>query len=226
MEEQFAVDTVIEPAEVLKSNAAMFGLLSQLFLREPTENFIESLRETRFPAHTGNDDMDKGIWMLASYLSRTGDSAAEELGADYFRTFIGGGTDSFSAAYPMESVHTGRKRLRMGAARDEVLAIYRAYGMEKGEGMRDEEDHIACELGFLRVLSERAVTALEQGDEAEAEALVKAQANFMDDHLLNWVPKFTQVMRMFAKTDFYLGLSWLTLGFIQDSRVALEELLG
>ena len=224
--EEAALEEMAQPQEIMESSAAIFELLSQLYASEPSYEFIEALRETRFPAHTGNERMDEGIWKIASYLSKTGDSATEELAADYCRTFMGAGSDSYSAAYPLESVHTGHKRLIMQGARDEVMAVYKAYGMEKSDRLRDGEDHIAYELDFMSVLASRTAELIEEGKADEAEKLVHAQLNFMDDHLLNWVPKLTKQMRSYSKTDFYHGVSLLTIGYLRENREVLQEMVA
>lgn len=212
-------------ADDMEAAASTYGLLARLYLEEPCEGFIEELRGIRFPASTGSDFVDKGYHLIATYLSRVGSAAQSELAADYCRTFIGNGTDSYAAAYPVESVHVGRKRLLMQAARDEVLAVYRAYGLQKSGYLKDGEDHIAYELEFMQFLADRCAAVLREGDEKQAESLIQAQLNFLDDHLLNWVGKLTKQMRHFAQTDFYQGASYLTFGYLKESRAALAEIL-
>lgn len=214
-----------EFADVMEASSSTYGLIARMYLEEPSAEFIGALRQTRFPAATGNEFVDKGYRLIATYLSRVGAAAQDELAADYCRTFIGNGTDSFAAAYPVESVHTGRKRLLMQAARDEVLAIYRAYGLEKSGHLKDGEDHIAYELEFMQFLADKCAAMLRAGDEDQAEQLARAQLNFLDDHLLNWVGKLTKQMRHFARTDFYQGVSYLTFGFLKESRAALQDML-
>lgn len=214
-----------EIADAMQAAAATHGLLARMYLEEPSDGFIAELRSMRFPALTGNDFMDEGYRRIATYLSRVGAAAHDDLAADYCRTFLGNGTDSYAAAYPVESVHTGRKRLLMQASRDEVLAIYRAYGLEKSGHLKDGEDHIAYELEFMRFLAEKCSAALRSGDEDGGEQLVRAQLNFLDDHLLNWVGKLTRQMRAFARTDFYQGVSYLTFGYLKENRALLEDIL-
>ena len=213
-----------ELALSMEESSALYGLLATCYRHEPSPEFIAALRATRFPASTGSEFMDRGYRLIATYLSRVGNSAAEELAADFARTFIGNGTDSYSAAYPQESVHVGRKRLLMQAARDEVLAIYRAYGLEKSGELKDGEDHITYELEFMGFLAGRCAEALRAGDEVEAEALVRAQQHFLADHLLNWVGKLTKQMRYFAQTDFYRGVSYLTFGYLKESEAFLRDI--
>ncbi|NHM16556.1 hypothetical protein GMI69_07790 [Eggerthellaceae bacterium zg-887] len=87
-----------ELAVLMDGVAASYGLLSRLYLKEPDDETVAALRRMRFPAHTGNEFLDRGYCQIVGYLSRTGAAAVEELRADYSRTFIGGGIDSRSAA--------------------------------------------------------------------------------------------------------------------------------
>ena len=148
-----------------------------------------------------------------------------DLAVDYTRTFIGHGVDAFSAAYPFESVYTSEKRLLMQEARDEVLAIYRACGLDKQDSWKEGEDHIALELEFEQILINRTVEALERGDEEAAFELLTTQKNFLDDHLAAWSPMLTSDMKRFASTDLYRGLAHLTDGFLETDLLFLEDLL-
>lgn len=213
-------------AEAMEDGASAIGLLSQLYRKEADSETIDSLRTMRFPAHTGNVDSDKGALALVTYLSRTGAQAQEKLAADFARVFLGGGLDSFSAAYPVESVHTGRKRLVMQGARDEVRAIYLCFGLERTEDLKEGEDHVSFELAFLQLLMERTARAFCEGDMQEARRLLGTQRNFLTDHLLNWVPRLTEQMRFFSKTDFYRGLSYLTTGYLHDCDSLVNEAIG
>ena len=209
-----------------KQRAATYGLLSRLYRVEIDEELLEELRGMRFPAKTGSDEVDAGYRLIAQYLSNAWDNSVTDLAVDYVRTFIGHGVDAFSAAYPFESVYTSEKRLLMQEARDEVLAIYRAAGLDKQDSWKEGEDHIALELEFEQILANRTVEALERGDEDEAFSLLTTQKNFLDDHLAAWAPMMTSDMRRFAKTDLYRGLAHLTDGFLSSDRAFLADVLA
>ena len=177
----------------------------------------------RFPASTGNDAMEEGYRLLAGYLGRADAGTLTELAVDYVRAFIGHGIDGHAAAYPFESVYTSAKRLMMQGARDEVLALYRAEGVDKSDDWKDGEDHVALELEFMKTLAERAAKSLREGDETEAARLLQVQHAFLDDHLRKWLPTFTRDMGIFAKTDLYLGLARLTAGFLQVEEEFMAE---
>lgn len=215
-------------ADFIKLNqqrAATYGLLSRLYRVEIDEDLLEELRGIRFPAHTGNSKVDEGYRLIATYLSNAWDNSVTDLAIDYVRVFIGHGVDAFSAAYPFESVYTSEKRLLMQEARDEVLALYRAAGLDKQDSWKEGEDHIALELEFEQVLTNRTVAALERNDEDEAYALLATQKNFLDDHLAAWAPMMTSDMKRFASTDMYRGLAHLTDGFLATDRAFLADVL-
>ena len=150
----------------------------------------------------------------------------EDAARDYLRVFIGSNTTGHAAAYPNESVHTSAERLVMQDARDEVLAVYRAAGLESSSRWRSGEDHIACELEYMQVMSERAAAACAAGDMTKAASTLMAQHHFLDDHLLGWVGFLTDEMLKFAQTDLYRGLAHLTRGFLTEDKAFLDEVLA
>jgi TorA maturation chaperone TorD len=220
------IGEVQELIELTKQRASTYQFLSHLYRKEVDEDFLNQMKALRFPLNTGNDDIDKGYRLLAAYLSTVWENSLTDLAVDYSRTFIGHGIDAFSASYPYESVYTSKKRLLMQEARDEVLAIYRSVGLDKKDSWREGEDHIALELEFEEILCGRIVEALEKNDEETAYSLLLLQKDFLFDHLVAWVPMFTADMLRFAKTDFYLGLAYLTQGFLRMDLAFLQELLS
>lgn len=220
---QEAADTVTaeELASIHEGRARLYGLLARMYRVEVDPLLLDQLRAMKFPAATGDERMDKGYRMLAAYLANVDGATLTELAIDYVRAFIGHGIDGHSAAYPFESVHVSEKRLMMQGARDEVLAVYHSEGIDKREDWREGEDHIALELEFMQTMAQRTAAALRDGNETEAERLLAVQRSFDEAHLSVWVPTFTRDMRLFAKTGFYQGLSYLTEGFLAVDRAFL-----
>lgn len=211
-------------ASLVKQRADTYGLLSRLYRVEVDQELLDELCGMRFPASTGNADVDQGYRLMATYLSNLWENSVTDLAVDYVRCFIGHGVDAYSAAYPFESVYTSEKRLLMQEARDEVLAIYRSAGLDKQSTWKEGEDHIAVELEFMQIIAQRTADALLRGDDDEAFNLLLTQRNFAEDHLLSWVPMMTADLKRFAKTDFYRGLAFLTEGFLATDREFLEDI--
>ncbi len=214
-----------ELAELCYSRATSYGLLARLFRTEINESMLEELKEMHYPVETGNELMDKGYYEIAKYLSNAWVDPLLELSIDYSKTFLGSGIDAHSAAYPYESVYTSEKRLLMQDARDEVLAIYRANGLDKAESWKVGEDHIAVELEFMRILNRRAAQALEKNNLDKAFSCINTQRNFMNDHIAVWVPVFTEDVRRFSDTLFYRGIADVTEGFLAEDQLLLESLI-
>lgn len=224
LEEDESLETTL--IEVLQGRAATYALLTRFFRTEVDEEFLAILRNTRFPADTGVDSMDRGHRMIVSYLSQAEPDVLTQLAIDYSRTFLGGGNDAYSAAYPFESVYTSPKRLMMQNARDEILALYRAAGLEKLESSKEAEDHLSYELEFMEILIDRSVEALEKNDEELAVSFLQQQRNFLNDHLMRWYPMMAKDIAKFSRTGFYKGVGEVTLGFLASDFEFLNELLG
>jgi len=108
----------------------------------------------------------------------------------------------------------------------EVLHVYRGAGFAKNPGFKEPEDHLAVELAFMALLCGRAVEALRAGDEAGAERQLRAQREFLSDHLLNWIDRFTSDVRKAAEDGFYFDLATFTEDFLTADAAELAEVLG
>lgn len=218
--------TYNELAEMCDRRAGTYYLLARIYRTEADAELLATMRKMHFPVGTGNDKVDRGYLQIAKFLAGTWENSVSELATDYARTFIGGGIDGFSAAYPYESVYTSEKRLIMQDARDEVLAIYRSLGLDKSSQWTDGEDHIALELELMMTLCQRASKDLVAGDAAGARKCLETQKNFLDDHLNSWVPMFTADVRRFARLGLYHGVADLTEGFLEVESQLLEDILS
>ncbi|MBR2836579.1 MAG: molecular chaperone TorD family protein [Coriobacteriales bacterium] len=220
-----ADEALLGLATLCRQRAATYGLLARLFRVEVDQPLLNELHSSRYPASTGNSLVDEGYRDIATYLSNADERSVTELAVDYTRTFIGYGVDAYSAAFPFESVYTSEKRLKMQDARDEVLAIYHAYALDKDESWEENEDHLAVELEFMQVMCSRAASALEAGDEDRAVQHLEVQRGFLADHLNAWVPMFTSDIARISKTSFYKGLGKLCEGYLQEDAVFLDGIL-
>ncbi len=216
-----------ELADACEARAETYALLARFYRTEVDQEFLDALCAMLYPMESGDARIDEGHYSIAKYLSNEWVDPLRKLSVDFAKTFLGDGMDAYSCAYPYESVYTSPKRLLMQEARDEVLAIYRSCGLDKQPEWSVGEDHISVELEFMRVLCLRAAVALRKGDEEKALGLFNTMANFLDEHLLGWVPMFTADARRFSKTLFYKGVANLTEGFLEaDQRFLADVMAG
>ena len=218
-------DMVATLISTMEGRIQTYQLLSRLYREEVDEELLEQMHESLYPVASGNESVDKGNLLIATQLSNLWANTMVDLAVDYNRTFVGHGVDAHSAAYPFESVYTSEKRLLMQDARDEVRAIYRSEGLDKGEDWRVGEDHIAVELEFMEILAMRVIEALETDKEDEAWHVLMVQKNFLEDHLCSWVPMLIADIHKFAQSDLYRGLAYLTEGFLETDLTFLQDLL-
>lgn len=222
--EEVAAPEEVNLVELMNARARSYGMLARLFREEVDLPTLRELQQMRFPQATGNAAADEGYHQLYDYLKRAWDDSVTELAIDYVSTFIGHGVNGYSAAYPYESVYTSERRLLMQEARAEVLATLRENELMRGS-WNEAEDHIALELEFMQRLSLRVLEALSDGAEDEAVAYLRISYDFLENHLMNWVPMLVADMRLHARTLFYQGLGQLTLGALREDEAVLRELL-
>jgi putative dimethyl sulfoxide reductase chaperone len=218
--------TQITLNDVLKNRTSTYQMLTRLYMSEVDEEYLDKLRTMHFPKNTGNAHVDEGYRLIREFLNQADVNAVDILAADYVRAFLGSGVSGFSAAYPFESVYTSPKRLMMQDARDEMLALYRAAGLGKADSWKESEDHIAVQLEYMTILGTRISEKYDAGDEDGAIELLFSQKNFLEDHLLAWFPMMAKDMEKFPKTDFYRGLGKLTLGFLENDKEFLDDILA
>lgn len=213
-----------ELARLFDDRAAMYGLMAALFREEVSWEQLRELRGMAFPQNTGNATLDVGFRDLHDYLAGAWRGSESDLAVDYSRTFIGSGTSGYSAAYLYESVYTSDRRLLAREARGEVLQYFRNNGLKKGK-WNDLEDHIALELEFLQILSQRVAEALREGNEDAAVNDIRCSYDFLRAHVNNWMPMLAGDMLKFSETGFYRGLARIVLGYGEADEALLAELL-
>lgn len=209
---------------LMESRVSMYSMLAQLFQKEVSVEQLHELQRMNFPTATGNTLVDEGYRDMYDYLKLAWDQSVDELKVDYSRTFIGHGSNGYSAAYLYESVYTSGRRLLAREARGEVLEAYRENGLKKGK-WNDMEDHLGLMLEFMQVLASRSCEALQAQDYARFDELLEKQHDFVRNHLLNWLPMMLDDVLRFAQTSFYQGLAKLVLGYAEVDEELLRELV-
>ena len=196
----------IELLATLESRRSGYVFLSQVYAREVTLDFLRKLRD----APQGVDRM------LKEFTERLKGSDLREveleLATEYAALFLNVGK------YPVflfESVYTSKEKLLMQEARDEVLSEYRKEGLDKIEGFKEPEDHIAIELEFMSYLCQKTIDSIKNSDSETTLAYLNKQKDFLEKHLMVWVPAFCIDLEQATKSDFYQGIAKLTKNFME-----------
>lgn len=189
---------------IIKQRANVYKFLSTLYRDEISKDLIAKLADKEliaklkeFTKECKFSDLGRGIDKMAKYLGKAKVDHYKDLSYEYADLFLNAG---INPALPYESVHSTGEPVVMQKSVFDVRAAFRKAGVHKPEGYKDLEDYIAVELEFVRYLLDK-----EDAD---------AAAEFINNHLMNWIPEFHAALYNATALDFYKGLSAFTLSFL------------
>ena len=211
-------------AERYRDYADMYRFFGGAMLYELTAEQIDLLAGADLSA---DDDMDpeaaEGYKWLHTYLSRRGEDARRDLAVDYARIFLAAGVYEGDTAVPYESVFLSEEHILMQEPRDEVVSAYKAWGYAVRDDMNIPEDHAGFEFEFAALLADRIADALEAGEDCSAE--VAAQSDFIEKHMLSWLPMLKDRVDTFAELRFYPALMRIECGTLRENLADNTSLL-
>ena len=212
-------------ADFMEEMREACSFLSSLFLSELSEEALDALSTSDLASDTGNPKIDEGYGLIRRYLSFPESDRRCELACEYARIFLAAGIydQDRATAVPYESVFTSDDGIMMQEARDHVVAVYREHGFAVDPSLHEPEDHIGFELAFLGEMARQcALDGVEFDDAGLKESLI-AQRDFLDGHILNWLPKLASVAEGYATNSFYPGIFLVAMGVLEDARTFLSE---
>lgn len=213
-----------ETKEILEMRRNFYAFLYRMYLEEPPRGFIDDLVNGKFyfPRLTLDEELSEGFRVLKGFMEKrkgkTIDELHEDLVDEYTLLFIG---PHRLPVQPYESWWVDGKL--MGESLLKVKRDCRKAGVVKSRDYAEPEDHIAFELKFMHHLCEEELSAsLEKKRFVEC---LNLQRDFLNDHLLRWVPEFCDELYECELSDFYGGIARLTKGFLLLEDAVVEELL-
>ncbi len=215
--------------ELIQKRQTIYSFLRELYAKEATKKLLAEMPGKMKPLLAiaemlpGEEESKavKEFVQFADGLSAADMAALEtKLAADYARLFL---SIHKVPPHPSESVY--REGAMMQYARDEVLKTYWSFGVDKKKEFTEPEDHIAVELSFLSDLCQKASQSLKKGNTDEAKRYVQGQRDFLEGHLMKWMPKLVKDILSTAQTPFYRGIAVFTQGYLAADLSATEELL-
>ena len=219
--------TKAEISEILENRCSTYAFLSQMYREEVSSALLSQLVSELATDEAQGDVGGEGHELLRQFALGVRNSdlgqVETELAAEYARLFLIGRKDG---VFPYESVYTSEERLLMQEARDEVLLAYRQEGLDKTEAFKEPEDHLALELGFMVYLCQKTVESMERAEEEAAVAYLEKQKDFLQAHLMVWVPQFCQDLAQVTRSDFYRGMAKITQEHLNLEGETIDELLG
>jgi len=212
-----------ETKEPLEIRRDFYAILYRMYLEEPPRELADDLVNEKFssPRLTLDEELSDGFRGLKEFMEKSKGKEADELHEDlvdeYIRLFIG---PHRLPVQPYESWWVDGKL--MGESLLKVKRDYRKAGIVKSRDYAEPEDHIALELRFMHYLCEEELST--DNEERFVECL-NLQKDFLNEHLLRWVPDFCDALYECELSDFYKNIAKLTKGFLLLEDAVIMELL-
>ena len=184
-------------------------LSGELLAEMPTRMKPLLVVSDMFPYSVAKKEVKELVQFTDKIDSHNLDDLQMRLAADYAGLFL---SINKIPPHPSESVY--REGTMMQSYRDEVLKMYWSFGVNKRNDFSEPEDHIAVELSFMMYLCEKSIEALKKGDMKGFRRYIQGQNDFLEDHLVRWVPKLVKDIVDTAQMPFYRAIAVLTWEFI------------
>ncbi len=214
--------------EILLGQQLVFGLLGKAFYSYCDRVWLQSLADNdvfcSIPFGGQQTDTRQGQKVLVTWCEeqRGGmtDAAYESLCADYTRLFVASGP---SYTPPWESIYFSDDQLTFERQTEQVRSWYRRYCLEPEKMYQEPDDHIGLELSFVGHLAGLARAAHQEEDRRAFYALLDAQHNFLQEHLLRWAPQWCHRACEKAQNLFYTGVSLVSKGALEELTLVIRD---
>ncbi len=216
-----------ELIEMMEGRANFYRLLARVFRKEVDAEFLEALAgQTQLLAALRGISR-KGQSLLKDFLRQISavqmESVVNDLTVEYADLFLGTGRSQGRSALPYASVYLGRDKSLMEEPYVQIRRFYQRAGFQAAAGSSELEDHVASVLEFLGHLAAGTSCSIAGGDWATAREQLSSQAEFLDKHVLTWVPAFCRDTSRHASSGFYKAFALLTAAFAKADRAVVEE---
>jgi TorA maturation chaperone TorD len=214
----------MEAADLLTLRSLTYGFLARVSFAELDRPTLEQLRSSgvfeEFPLDWDSDaamELRQGLQLMASGLGLPEEGQLAALEADFARLFLG-----YSLLCPpFESAYRNEEHLLLCEETLEVRNFYQRYGFQQQETLQLPDDHVALELEFLALMGQTAHDSA--ATSSQVVDCLRASHQFLQDHVLAWVPEFAGDVFRNAETDFYRGVALFLRGFVQMDAELLAD---
>jgi TorA maturation chaperone TorD len=224
--------TTNESIEVFfAARAAIYRILQNLLGNEPSIEALKQLvsptsRELFFLFVSDGDDLHvafDALLIATEHGLKDKVVFIDKLSDSFTHLFVGPGK---MEADPWESLHLNKENILFQYSTLEVRKAYVAQGLIPQSYPHVADDHIALELDFMAQLAKRLLKAHEAGDYERVQMALAASKDFLDAHLLVWVPSFVDRLLHARHAEFYSKVGAVLAAFLPLDREVIDEIEG
>lgn len=207
-------------ADSARSRSTIYGLLTAVFREEPSETFINELRDPRMSGVFSEMRVELGD----SFYSSSGSELTEDLGVEFARLFIGPGSHISAHESVFTKNESGAGAL-WGERTVRVKKFIETAGLVYEPKFTGIPDHISVELEFMQKLSEWEAEKWQEDDSDGANYCLGVQKKFVDEHLSQWASNFCEQVIEEAELPFYREMSKVTKAFLEADQQSIDGAL-
>ena len=193
----------LDNTSIAKSRAGIYRLLSMMYLKEVSEEFLKTLKSEEIIDAFN----ELGVDFSKILFDKSEDKLLDELATEYAALFIVPG-----GIPPYESVRL--KGMLCQEPEWQVRDFYKRCGLIVKEENKIFSDHLGMELEFMAYLADKEADAWKSNGEKTAGQWSSMQKEFFASHLGKWVFSFLKDMDKCAFHPFYKEVSKLTRSFL------------
>jgi TorA maturation chaperone TorD len=197
--------------------------LSRTFMREVDKDFLQdllenlrSLKDLLDLMHISQDkDIQKGRYLVTCFIQEIRhtkeDIILRDLARDYAALFLGVGLATVALC---ESVYQSYSGLLFQDSYFQVKERYQDIGLTKNGDYPEPEDHLSVELAYMANLCQLSIDSIERRT-GEHPFYHRLQKDFLEKHLMRWVPEFSKTLIETSNSTFYRAMTYLLRGYIK-----------
>lgn len=212
----------------------MLRIFAQVFYKEPDIHYLEVIKKyipvlEEIRQEYNIKMLDNGIKNLKTFFDnkQLDENHIKQYASEYAQLFLSVGISvGKKSIIPQESVYLSPSGLSMQDERDEVLQFYYRYNIGKDKDFKEPEDHISAELYFISMLGDKAVENIETSDDLNGSQYLNAVIEFMDKHLLKWLPLVEKDMQSLSANLYFLGSTQIIYGLLLAEKEMINELVN
>jgi len=217
---------------MLETRAYNYLLFQSAFGGEPTKELVmtvcgKATRQALELFAVDNESSYSAALLTAAAIMDTlqgySEVTIESLRSEYTRLYLG---PMELKAPPWESMYVSKKRQLFEESTLKVRNFYRTQGFLPAEYPRVADDHITLECAFMAELGNRAKIACSVGDTETIKTALEASKQFLEDHLLAWLPDYVVDLIKIEEADFYPVMTKLAIEYMRVDRLLLDELIS
>ncbi|WP_251230263.1 TorD/DmsD family molecular chaperone [Adlercreutzia aquisgranensis] len=201
-----------------------YRLLHRVFGADPAPDLVSLAEDPAFLnllalCSESEGDAFARLGAVVSGLG-TDDDAVAALKSEHTVLFVGPGK---LAAPPWESMYVGQEGRLFQESTLAVRYAYAEFGFRPVGYKKVADDHLALMMDFMARMAAKSLDAFTCGNRDELGRTLAGQRSFIDEHLLNWVPRYAEDVAGARVSAFYESFANAAVGFFRIDREVIGE---